>query len=86
MYSQLPSTCILFPRLQLGTECNIRTLNVQLQWPSSGASPGGTREKRGKLPIGHSSIAITMDIYSHVIPSMQRDAMANFNITLAPAK
>lgn len=24
--------------------------------------------------LGHSTIATTMDIYSHVIPSMQRDA------------
>src|SRR5947199_9032449 len=25
--------------------------------------------------LGHSNISITMDLYSHVLPSMQRDAM-----------
>jgi len=25
--------------------------------------------------LGHSQIAMTLDIYSHVIPSMQRDMM-----------
>jgi integrase len=25
--------------------------------------------------LGHSTISITMDVYSHVLPSMQRDAM-----------
>jgi integrase len=36
--------------------------------------------------LGHSSISITMDIYSHVMPNMQRDVMANFNIALDPVK
>ena len=31
-------------------------------------------------------IGITMDIYSHVMPNMQRDAIANFNIVLDPVK
>ncbi len=25
--------------------------------------------------LGHSQISMTLDIYSHVLPSMQRDAM-----------
>jgi integrase len=25
--------------------------------------------------LGHASIAVTMDLYSHVAPSMQRDAV-----------
>ena len=25
--------------------------------------------------LGHSTISITMDVYSHVLPSMQKDAM-----------
>ena len=29
--------------------------------------------------LGHSSIAITMDIYSHVVPGMQADAAAKFD-------
>ena len=34
-----------------------------------------------ELP-GHSNISITMDIYSHVLPSMQRDAMDKWNDVL----
>jgi len=29
--------------------------------------------------LGHSNISITLDIYSHVLPSMQRDAMSRLN-------
>ena len=36
--------------------------------------------------LGHSSIGITMDIYSHVMPNMQRDAIADFTMPVTPAK
>jgi len=29
--------------------------------------------------LGHSNISITMDVYSHVLPSMQKDAMDKWN-------
>ena len=29
--------------------------------------------------LGHSQISITMDVYSHVLPSMQQDAMSRLN-------
>jgi len=29
--------------------------------------------------LGHSEISMTMDIYSHVLPTMQRDAMDKLN-------
>jgi hypothetical protein len=29
-----------------------------------------------KPPVGHSSVSITLDIYSHVLPDMQQDAAA----------
>jgi integrase len=29
--------------------------------------------------LGHSEISMTMDIYSHVLPTMQEDAMEKFN-------
>jgi len=29
--------------------------------------------------LGHSDIGVTMDIYSHVLPSMQKDAMDKWN-------
>ncbi len=32
--------------------------------------------------LGHSQISITMDIYSHVLPSMQQDAMEKMNTLL----
>ena len=35
--------------------------------------------------LGHSSIAITMDIYSHVMPNMQQDAVAQVDEVMADA-
>lgn len=32
--------------------------------------------------LGHSNIGITLDTYSHVLPGMQEDAMAAFNVSL----
>jgi integrase len=32
--------------------------------------------------LGHTSIAITLDFYSHVIPTMQRDAAAAFDAVI----
>jgi integrase len=34
--------------------------------------------------LGHSTIAITMDTYSHVMPQMQADAARQLNNLLAP--
>ena len=48
--------------------------------------------KRGINPkivqerLGHASIRITMDIYSHVMPNMQKDAMADFTMPVTPVK
>jgi integrase len=33
--------------------------------------------------LGHSNISMTMDVYSHVLPSMQQDAIGRLNSTLA---
>ena len=46
----------------------------------------GVNPKIVQERLGHSSIGITMDIYSHVMPNMQKDAVANFNIALDHAK
>ena len=35
--------------------------------------------------LGHSTIAITLDIYSHVLPDMQQDAAATLEHILFPA-
>jgi integrase len=32
--------------------------------------------------LGHSEISMTMDIYSHVMPTMQKDAMTKLNEAL----
>jgi site-specific recombinase XerD len=36
--------------------------------------------------LGHSEIAVTMDIYSHVLPTMQEDAMQRINEVLQGVK
>jgi integrase len=36
--------------------------------------------------LGHSSITITLDTYSHVLPSLQSEAVARFDTLLATAK
>jgi integrase len=36
--------------------------------------------------LGHSSVAFTMDIYSHIIEGMQSDAMALLDEVLPPGK
>jgi len=43
----------------------------------------GTHPKLVQELLGHSSIDITMDIYSHVIPSMQHDMMEKWDNFLA---
>jgi integrase len=32
--------------------------------------------------LGHSQISITMDVYSHVLPGMQQEAMSRLNDAL----
>lgn len=34
----------------------------------------GVHPKVGQELLGHSSIAMTLDVYSHVLPSMQQEA------------
>ncbi len=47
--------------------------------------PVNTQEAKWDHPkvvqelLGHSQISITMNLYSHVLPSMQRDAMDNMD-------
>ncbi len=36
--------------------------------------------------LGHSSIGITLDLYSHVAPGLQEAAAARFDDILLPAK
>ena len=35
--------------------------------------------------LGHSSVAITLDIYSHVMPGMQEDAASRLDVSLGAA-
>jgi integrase len=39
----------------------------------------GTHPKIVQELLGHENIGMTMDIYSHVMPTMQREAMAKLN-------
>ena len=41
---------------------------------SLGANPKVVQEV-----LGHSQIGVTMDVYAHVLPTMQREAMADLN-------
>jgi integrase len=49
-------------------------------WLIKGVHPKVVQER-----LGHSSIAITLDTYSHVLPSMQRDAAERLDDLLAEA-
>ena len=35
--------------------------------------------------LGHASVGITLDLYSHVLPSMQTEAVRAFDALFAPA-
>ena len=39
----------------------------------------GVNAKVVQERLGHASIAVTLDIYSHLAPTMQRDAADNFD-------
>lgn len=39
----------------------------------------GVPDKVVQEILGHSQISMTMDIYSHVLPDMQQEAMAKMN-------
>ena len=45
---------------------------------SQGVHPKGVQEM-----LGHSTIALTLDVYSHVVPAMQDDAAAKMESVLA---
>ncbi|HET9921753.1 MAG TPA: site-specific integrase, partial [Ktedonobacteraceae bacterium] len=43
----------------------------------------GTHPKVVQELLGHSQISMTLDIYSHVLPTMQRDAISKLNDALS---
>lgn len=43
---------------------------------------GGVHPKVVAEMLGHSQISITLDLYSHVTPTMQRDAAEAMNAVL----
>src|SRR5262249_34132974 len=45
----------------------------------------GVHPKIAQERLGHSSIAVTMDTYSHVMPNMQQDAVAKLDAALRSA-
>jgi len=46
----------------------------------------GAKPKVISEALGHSSVAFTMDVYSHIIEGMQSDAMALLDKVLPPGK
>jgi integrase len=47
---------------------------------------GGEHPKVVQERLGHATIAVTMDIYSHVMPNMQKDAAERLDRLLASAQ
>ena len=48
--------------------------------------PTGVHVKVASERLGHSKIGITLDLYSHVLPGMQEDAVAKVDAALQDAK
>ncbi len=46
----------------------------------------GVHPKVVQEMLGHSTISMTMDVYSHVLPSMQQDAVSRLNTVLGNPK
>ena len=46
----------------------------------------GAKPKVISEALGHSSVAFTMDVYSHIIEGMQQDAMMLLDVVLPEAK
>jgi integrase len=44
----------------------------------------GVHPKVVQERLGHSKMSTTMDLYSHVMPSMQKDAVKKFDLALEP--
>ena len=44
----------------------------------------GTHPKVVQERLGHSTIGVTLDVYSHVLPHMQREAAAKLDRLLGP--
>ncbi len=57
--------------------CSIRHSTATLLF-SEGVHPKVVQEL-----LGHSNISITLDVYSHVLPGMQQDAISRLNSKLA---
>jgi integrase len=36
--------------------------------------------------LGHASVSLTLDVYSHVVPSMQREAADKLDVVFGPAQ
>ncbi|HSK85242.1 MAG TPA: tyrosine-type recombinase/integrase [Rubrobacter sp.] len=72
---------MLFSLLKLAGLPNIRFHDLRHPFATlmlqNGEHPNVVQEM-----LGHATIAITMDIHSHVLPNMQRDAVARLGVLL----
>ena len=56
----------------------IRLHDLRHSWASLFASWGGADLKTASTHLGHSSIAVTADFYTHIPPAIQREAVLRF--------
>jgi hypothetical protein len=54
--------------------------------PNACCSPPASHPKVVQEPLGHSQIGIALDVYSHVLPSMQVEAAVQLNGLMQPVK
>ena len=75
----IPTIITRQEKIKLGTMCGLHDLRhthatvMLLQ----GVHPKVVQER-----LGHAKMSTTMDLYSHVMPSMQKDAVQKFEIAL----
>jgi integrase len=60
----------------------IRLHDLRHSWASLFGSWGGADLKTASAHLGHSSIAVTADVYTHVPPAIQRKAIQGFELWL----
>lgn len=67
------SSCLLQERMQL-KDSDVILVAFSLDEAVELAPHGGDADVGGQERLGHSTISMTLDTYSHVLPSMQREA------------
>lgn len=74
-------TLLIHPKLWLETLTRY-PLSRSAPQRSDSLIDGSVHPKVVRELLGHSNISMTMDVYSHVLPSMQQDAISRLNTAL----